>query len=73
MFGFELMFGGLGVAAVTALWNIAQGLGRFEARTSQILQDHQDWLRDHEDRLRHIEGPGDKFCPLKPVEPLEEL
>lgn len=57
MFGFEVLFGGLGIAAVKALWDIASGLGRFEARTTQILQDHQTWLKDHEERLRGLEGP----------------
>ena len=55
LLGFEWLFGGLGVAAVSALWNIAGGLGRFEARTTQILEDHQDLLRDHEERIRGLE------------------
>lgn len=38
-----------------ALWKIANGLGRFESRTTVILEGVQTMLRDHEDRLRVIE------------------
>jgi hypothetical protein len=43
---------GLCGAGVTALWKIANGLGRFEARTTTILSGIQEMLTDHEQRLR---------------------
>lgn len=46
---------GLGSAGVSALWKIANGLGRFEARTSTILEGIKQMLTDHEERLREIE------------------
>ena len=46
---------GLGGSGVMALWKIANGLGRFESRTTVILEGVQTMLRDHEDRLRVIE------------------
>jgi ABC-type phosphate/phosphonate transport system ATPase subunit len=46
---------GLGGAGVTALWKIANGLGRFEARTTTILSGIQEMLGDHEQRLRDVE------------------
>jgi hypothetical protein len=48
---------GLGLlgAGVTALWKIAGGLGRFEAKTTTILGAMQVMLEDHEERLRVIE------------------
>lgn len=46
---------GLGGAGVSALWKIANGLGRFEARTSTILEGIKQMLMDHEERLREIE------------------
>ena len=46
---------GLGGAGVSALWKIAGGLGRFEAKTTTILGAMQVMLEDHEDRLRAIE------------------
>lgn len=45
----------LGGSGVAALWKIANGLGRFEARTTVILEGIKDMLADHEDRLREIE------------------
>ena len=42
-------------SGVVALWKIANGLGRFEARTSTILEGIQQMLTDHEKRLREIE------------------
>lgn len=47
----------LGGSGVAALWKIANGLGRFEARTTVILEGIKDMLADHEDRLREIERP----------------
>lgn len=47
---------GLGGGAVTALFRIANGLGRFEARTGSILEHLQRITEDHEDRLRDLEG-----------------
>jgi hypothetical protein len=38
-----------------ALWRIANGLGRFEARTGTILEGIQKMLGDHETRLRELE------------------
>ena len=46
---------GLLGAGVTALWRIAGGLGRFEAKTTTILGAMQVMLQDHEERLRTIE------------------
>jgi ABC-type lipoprotein export system ATPase subunit len=46
---------GLGGAGVTALWKIAGGLGRFEAKTTTILGAMQVMLQDHEERIRVIE------------------
>ena len=42
-------------SGVLALWKIANGLGRFEARTSTILEGIKEMLSDHEERLREIE------------------
>ena len=46
---------GLGGAGVSALWKIAAGLGKFEAKTTTILGAMQVMLQDHEERLRAIE------------------
>jgi hypothetical protein len=46
---------GLLGAGVSALWRIAGGLGRFEAKTTTILGAMQIMLQDHEERLRVIE------------------
>jgi ABC-type molybdate transport system ATPase subunit len=46
---------GLGGTGVTALWKIAGGLGRFEAKTTTILGAMQIMLQDHEERLRAVE------------------
>lgn len=46
---------GLGGAGVTALWKIAAGLGKFEAKTTTILGAMQVMLQDHEERIRVIE------------------
>jgi hypothetical protein len=46
---------GLGGAAVTALWRIAFGLGKFETKTTTILGAMQVMLQDHEERIRVIE------------------
>jgi len=46
---------GLGGSGVAALWKIANGLGRFEARTSTILEGIKEMLQDHEERLRRVE------------------
>ena len=46
---------GLGGAGVSALWKIAGGLGRFEAKTTTILGAMQVMLQDHEERIRVIE------------------
>ena len=46
---------GLGGAGVSALWKIAAGLGKFEAKTTTILGAMQVMLQDHEERLRVIE------------------
>jgi predicted ABC-type transport system involved in lysophospholipase L1 biosynthesis ATPase subunit len=46
---------GLGGAGVSALWKIAAGLGKFEAKTSTILNAMQVMLQDHEERIRVIE------------------
>jgi len=45
----------LGGSGVTALWRIAGGLGRFEARTGTILEGIQKMLNDHEERIRDLE------------------
>ena len=52
--GPEFVVAALGLcgAGVTALWKIANGLGRFEARTTTILSGIQEMLSDHEQRLR---------------------
>lgn len=55
MFGAEIIFGGLGVLGVSALWNIARGLGSFEARINTILLQQQEMIRDHETRIRTLE------------------
>jgi hypothetical protein len=49
---FSVMGGGSGVLA---LWKIANGLGRFESRTTTILEGVNTMLKDHEDRIRNIE------------------
>jgi ABC-type molybdate transport system ATPase subunit len=46
---------GLGGAGVMALWRIAGGLGKFEAKTTTILGAMQVMLQDHEERIRVIE------------------
>jgi len=46
---------GLGGAGVSALWKIAGGLGKFEAKTTTILGAMQIMLQDHEERIRVIE------------------
>ena len=46
---------GLGGAGVSALWKIAVGLGKFEAKTTTILGAMQVMLQDHEERIRVIE------------------
>ncbi len=46
----------LGGSGVAALWKIANGLGRFEARTSTILEGIKEMLQDHEQRLRRVES-----------------
>jgi ABC-type phosphate/phosphonate transport system ATPase subunit len=46
---------GLSGSGVAALWKIANGLGRFESRTTTILEGVQTMLQDHETRLREIE------------------
>ena len=42
-------------SGVVALWKIANGLGRFESRTSTILEGIKEMLQDHETRLREVE------------------
>jgi len=49
----------LGGSGVMALWRIANGLGRFEARTTAILENMQVMLRDHETRIRIIESDAE--------------
>ena len=49
----------LGGSGVMALWRIANGLGRFEARTTAILENMQLMLRDHEARIRSIENDAE--------------
>ena len=49
----------LGGSGVMALWRIANGLGRFEARTTTILENMQLMLRDHEARIRSIENDAE--------------
>jgi hypothetical protein len=44
-----------GGSGIVALWRIANGLGRFESRTTTILEGVNTMLKDHEDRLRAIE------------------
>jgi len=46
---------GLGGAGASALWKIAAGLGKFEAKTTTILGAMQVMLQDHEERLRVME------------------
>lgn len=46
---------GLGGSAVSALWKIAGGLGKFEAKTTTILNAMQTMIEDHEERLRAVE------------------
>ena len=46
---------GLGGSGVAALWKIANGLGKFEAKTTTILGAMQVMLEDHEERIRSIE------------------
>ena len=46
---------GLLGSGVAALWKIANGLGKFDAKTSTILSAMQEMLKDHEDRIRTIE------------------
>ena len=46
---------GLGGAGVSALWKIAGGLGRFEAKTTTILGAMKVMIQDHEERIRIIE------------------
>lgn len=46
---------GLGGSGVAALWRIANGLGKFDAKTTTILSAMQEMLKDHEDRIRTIE------------------
>jgi len=50
-----IALGALGCSGVVALWKIANGLGRFEARTGTILEGIQKMLTDHEGRLRDLE------------------
>ena len=45
----------LGGSGVVALWRIANGLGRFESRTTTILEGVKTMLEDHEIRIRDIE------------------
>jgi hypothetical protein len=45
----------LGGSGVAALWQIANGLGRFESRTTTILEGIKEMLQDHESRIRDIE------------------
>ena len=47
---------GLGGSGVMALWKIANGLGRFESRTTTILEGVQVMLKDHEERIRTVES-----------------
>lgn len=47
------LFGG--GSGIVALWKIANGLGRFESRTTTILEGVNTMLKDHEERLRAIE------------------
>lgn len=46
---------GLGGSGVAALWRIANGLGKFESKTTIILGAMQVMLQDHEERIRSIE------------------
>jgi len=46
---------GVSGSGVAALWKIANGLGRFESRTTTILEGVQTMLQDHELRIREIE------------------
>lgn len=56
-----IALGGLGLAATTALWKIAAGLGSFEARTSEILRGIQAMLADHETRIRSVERRTERY------------
>ena len=47
---------GLGGAGVAALWRIAFVTGRFEGKITSTLQAVQQWLENHESRIRHLEG-----------------
>ena len=49
------LLGAGGGSGVLALWKIANGLGRFESRTTTILEGVNTMLKDHEDRIRTIE------------------
>lgn len=42
-------------SGVAALWKIANGLGRFEERTTVILGGVSKMLQDHEERIRDLE------------------
>ena len=46
---------GLSGSGVAALWKIANGLGRFEERTTVILGGVSKMLQDHEERIRSLE------------------
>lgn len=46
---------GLSGSGVVALWKIANGLGRFEERTTVILGGVSKMLQDHEERIRNLE------------------
>ena len=50
----------LGATGVAALWKIANGLGKFEARTTVILDGMLKMLDDHEMRLREVERRPDE-------------
>jgi hypothetical protein len=39
-------------SGVKALWSISRGLGTFEGKILEMLDNHQTKLDDHEDRLR---------------------
>jgi len=48
-----LGFAGTTVASgVKALWAISKGLGTFEGKILEMLDNHKTTLDDHEDRLR---------------------
>jgi hypothetical protein len=46
---------GLGAGGVAALWRIANGLGKLEARITVVMAGLQHMLEDHEERLRSME------------------